>query len=109
MSPATNRWIKVKLHGVKSNRSAIGARVVATYNGHRQAQEVLAQAGFLSVNDKRLHFGVGKADKVGVEVRWPSGIAATVRRRCRQPVRDHRRNQGYCQPDTPRWYATGLT
>jgi hypothetical protein len=69
-----NRWITVKLQGVKSNRSAIGARVVATYNGHRQAQEVLAQAGFLSVNDKRLHFGVGKADKVGVEVRWPSGL-----------------------------------
>ncbi|MGA2181673.1 MAG: CRTAC1 family protein [Bryobacteraceae bacterium] len=69
-----NRWIKFKLNAVKSNRSAIGARVVVTYNGHRQAQEVLAQAGFLSVNDKRLHFGLGKADKVDVEVRWPSGL-----------------------------------
>jgi hypothetical protein len=68
-----NRWVKVKLNGVKSNRSAIGARVVVTYNGHRQAREVLSQAGFLSVNDKRLHFGLGKADKVEVEVRWPSG------------------------------------
>ncbi|MFY9728047.1 MAG: CRTAC1 family protein [Bryobacteraceae bacterium] len=69
-----NRWITFKLNGVKSNRSAIGARVVVAYNGHRQAQEVLAQSSFLSVNDKRLHFGLGKADKVSVEVRWPSGL-----------------------------------
>jgi hypothetical protein len=69
-----NRWIKFKLNAVKSNRSAIGARVVVTYGGHRQAQEVVAQAGFLSVNDKRLHFGLGTADKVDVEVRWPSGL-----------------------------------
>ena len=68
-----NHWIKFKLEGVKSNRSAIGARVVVSYGGRRQAQEVMAQAGFLSVNDKRLHFGLGKVDKVDVEVRWPSG------------------------------------
>jgi hypothetical protein len=69
-----NHWIKFKLEGVKSNRSAIGARVVVTYGARRQAQEVMAQAGFLSVNDKRLHFGLGKVDKVDVEVRWPSGL-----------------------------------
>ncbi len=69
-----NHWIKFKLEGVKSNRSAIGARVVVRYGGRRQAQEVMAQAGFLSVNDKRLHFGLGKVDKVDVEVRWPSGV-----------------------------------
>ena len=68
-----NHWIKFKLEGVKSNRSAIGARVVVSYGGRRQAQEVMAQAGFLSVNDKRLHFGLGKVDKVDVEVRWPRG------------------------------------
>ena len=35
-------WLKVKLVGVKSNRSAIGARVIARYGGRTQAQEVLA-------------------------------------------------------------------
>ena len=69
-----NHWIKFKLQGVKSNRSAIGTRVVVSYGGRRQAQEVLAQAGYLSVNDKRLHFGLGKVEKVDVEVRWPSGL-----------------------------------
>ncbi len=68
-----NHWIKFRLEGVKSNRSAIGARVLVTYGERRQAQEVLAQSGFLSSSDKRLHFGLGKVDKVDVEVRWPNG------------------------------------
>jgi hypothetical protein len=69
-----NRWIQFHLHAVKSNRSAIGARVVVSYGGHRQVQEVLAQSGFLSSNAKRLHFGLGPAERVDVEVRWPSGV-----------------------------------
>ena len=66
--------MKVKLVGVKSNRSAIGARVVAHYGGKQQAQEVLAQSSFLSVHDRRLHFGLGTADTVDLDIRWPSGI-----------------------------------
>jgi len=69
-----NRWIKFKLKGVKSNRSAVGARVMVTYGGRSQVQEVMAQAGFLSANDKRLHFGLGKVDRADVEVLWPSGL-----------------------------------
>jgi hypothetical protein len=70
-------WVKVKLRGVKSNRSAIGARVTARYGGKQQAQEVLAQAGYLSVNDRRLHFGLGAAQRVDLDLRWPSGIRQT--------------------------------
>ena len=67
-----NHWLKVKLIGTKSNRSAIGARVTARYGG-RCRQEVLSQASFYSVNDLRLHFGLGAVDKVDLDVRWPSG------------------------------------
>jgi hypothetical protein len=67
-------WLKVKLLGVKSNRSAIGARVTAIYGGRRQAQEVLAQSSYLSVSDRRLHFGLGQFQHVDLGVRWPSGI-----------------------------------
>ncbi len=74
-----NRWVKVKLLGVKSNRSAIGARVVAQYGGKRQVQDVLAQSSFLSVSDRRLHFGLGKADRVDLEIAWPSGIRQSFR------------------------------
>jgi hypothetical protein len=68
-----NHWIKIKLIGVKSNRSAIGARVIARYGGKMQAQEVLAQSSFYSVDDRRLHFGLGLEKTVDLEIRWPSG------------------------------------
>src|SRR6266481_1587538 len=68
-----NHWIKVKLTGVKSNRSAIGGRVIVRYGGKMQVQEVLSQSSYLSVNDTRLHFGLGTASTVDIEVRWPLG------------------------------------
>jgi hypothetical protein len=68
-----NHWIKIKLMGVKSNRSAIGGRVTVHYGSERQAQEVLSQSSYLSVNDSRLHFGLGQVKQVNVEIRWPLG------------------------------------
>ena len=38
-----------------------------------QAQEVLSQSSYLSVNDHRLHFGLGPETKADIEVRWPLG------------------------------------
>ena len=66
-------WIKVKLIGTKSNRSAIGSRVVASYGGRKHAQEVMAQSSYFSVNDPRLHFGLGELATVDIEVRWIGG------------------------------------
>ena len=54
-----NHWLKVQLEAIASNRSAIGARVTARYGGRVQVQELMSQSSFLSVNDKRLHFGLG--------------------------------------------------
>ena len=68
-----NHWLKVKLAGVESNRSAIGARVTVRYGDKVQSQEVLAQSSYLSVNDSRLHFGLGPASVADVEIRWPLG------------------------------------
>lgn len=73
-----HHWLKVKLIGVKSNRSAIGSRVTAHYGGRFQAQEVLSQASFFSANDLRLHFGLGNATAADLEVRWPSGMKERV-------------------------------
>jgi enediyne biosynthesis protein E4 len=71
--PPGNNWIKVRLEGIKSNRSAIGARVLVRYGDHVQAQEVTSQTSYLSANDPRLHFGLGPATTASVEVHWPSG------------------------------------
>ena len=68
-----SHWLKVQLVGVTSNRSAIGAQVVAVYGGRRQAKAVLAQSSYLSVNDRRLHFGLGAETKADLEILWPNG------------------------------------
>jgi hypothetical protein len=68
-----DHWLKVLLMGVASNRSAIGAQVVVSYGDRKQAQAVLAQSSYLSVNDRRLHFGLGSANSANVEIRWPNG------------------------------------
>jgi hypothetical protein len=71
-------WLKVLLEGVKSNRSAIGARVVARYGGRTQGQEVTAQSSFYSANDRRLHFGLGASTSADLTIRWPSGATEKV-------------------------------
>ena len=73
-------WIKVRLEGVKSNRSAIGARVLAHYGGKTQAQTVLSQSSFYSCNDPRLHFGLGSLASADLDVYWPNGLHETFKR-----------------------------
>jgi hypothetical protein len=66
-------WLKVKLEGTTSNRSAIGARVLVHYGGKTQAQAVLSQSSFCSCNDPRLHFGIGSEASLDLDVYWPNG------------------------------------
>ncbi|MGO8935376.1 MAG: CRTAC1 family protein [Terracidiphilus sp.] len=72
-APAGNHWIKIRLRGTKSNRSAIGARVVVRCGSRLQVQEMMSQSSYVSANDPRLHFGLGSFEAVEIEVRWPLG------------------------------------
>ncbi|HXF14815.1 MAG TPA: CRTAC1 family protein [Terriglobales bacterium] len=74
-----HHWLKIKLVGTKSNRSAIGARVVVHYGGKKQAQAVMSQSSFYSSNDPRLHFGLGAATTADLEIFWPSGTHDTLK------------------------------
>ena len=74
-----NRWLKLKLIGTKSNRSAIGARAFVSAGGRRQRQEVVSQSSFYSQSDLRLHFGLGSATSADVEIHWPSGLKEVYR------------------------------
>ena len=85
-STTKNNWIKLRLIGTKSNRSAIGARVkCVTQNPgdpkpHQQIDEVRSGGGYFSQNDLRIHFGLGQAQKVDLlEIRWPSGQVDTLK------------------------------
>ena len=72
-------WIKIRLTGVKSNRSGIGSRVIVTAANQpdkplRQIDEVRSGGSYYSQNDMRLHFGLDAAIKADlVEIQWPSG------------------------------------
>jgi hypothetical protein len=70
-----NHRVEFKLIGTKSNRAAIGARVTVNAGSLVQFNEVRGGASYLSQNDLRLHFGLGKEAKLdSVEVQWPSGV-----------------------------------
>jgi len=72
-APPGNHWIKIRLEGTKSNRSALGSRVLVHYGGKVQAQCLTSQSSFLSSNDPRLHFGLGKVTTVDIDIYWPTG------------------------------------
>lgn len=70
-----NHRIVVRLNGVKSNKMAIGARVTVSTADMTQVDEVRGGGSYLSSNDPRLHFGLGKNTSIkNLEVRWPSGL-----------------------------------
>jgi len=69
----SRHWLKVKLVGTKSNRSAIGARVLVRYGKKVQAQAVVSQSSFYSAPDSRLHFGLGEEKIADIEIHWPNG------------------------------------
>jgi hypothetical protein len=73
-------WLLLKLAGSRSNRSAIGARVMVSAAGRVQIDEVRSGGSYLSQNDLRLHFGLGSAARAdSITVRWPSGEKTVLR------------------------------
>lgn len=76
---STNHWLSIKLVGVRSNRSAIGSRVILRSGKLSQMQEVTSQTSYYSHNDFRLHFGLGDKDRVdSIEIRWANGQTETL-------------------------------
>ena len=101
-------WLKVLLVGTKSNRSAIGSRVIAHYGDKLQAQAVMAQSSFYSVNDRRLHFGLGTDGTADLEVHWTNGAIeklAAVKSNQLVVIQEGKgiiKNEPWPRPTTPR-------
>jgi hypothetical protein len=80
ISRGSNNWLKLKLIGGRSNRSAVGARVRLRAAAHVQTQEISSQSSYYSHNDARLHFGLAASTKANqIEIRWPSGATETIK------------------------------
>ncbi len=70
-----NHWLTVKLTGEKSNKDAVGARIILKSSGKTQIREVKTGSSFISQNSLWQTFGLGSAVKIdAVEIHWPSGI-----------------------------------
>jgi len=79
-----NHWLELRLEGVASNRSAIGAKVRATaqIGGHTvtQLREISSQNTFNGQNSLIVHFGLRDATTVDrLVIEWPSRIVQTLR------------------------------
>lgn len=75
-----NHWIKLELAAVKGSPLAIGTRVKLVAGGVTQTEEIRSGGSYLSQNDLRIHFGLGKAAKADlVEIRWPSGRVESLK------------------------------
>ncbi len=74
-------WLTLRLIGTKSNRDAIGARVIAHAGGNVQYHYLRGGGSYLSVSDRRVHLGLGNATIVDkIEIIWPSGTRQEMKK-----------------------------
>ena len=78
-SPPGNHWIQIRLKGTNTNRDGVGARVIIVAGDLTQTDEVHSGRGYQSHYGMRLHFGLGKRNRVDrAEVRWIGGGVQVV-------------------------------
>jgi len=79
-SPGNNHWLEFKLHGTKSNRDGIGARIKVVTKSGPQYNHMTTSAGYASSSAGPVHFGLGANRSADlVEIHWPSGIVQQMR------------------------------
>lgn len=72
-------WLLVKLRGRGKNRDAIGAVVTVKTGRRAQVRNVRSGTSYLSQDDMRQHFGLGRESVVeSLEVRWPEGTTTRL-------------------------------
>jgi hypothetical protein len=75
----SGNWIAVRLKGRGMNTGAVGAIVTARAGALVQKRLVQSGSSYISQEDKRLHFGLGKAGQVdSLDVAWPDGTTTTL-------------------------------
>ncbi len=79
-SPDDGRhWLTVSLRGTRSNREGVGAVVSVRCGEDTFVRQRTVGGTYISSNDRRLHFGLGKSARVDeLVVRWPSGLVQSV-------------------------------
>lgn len=76
-----HHWIRFRLQGdgVRSNCSAIGARIILETKDGEQRREIAAARGYLSQSELTATFGLGKTERVErVTIHWPGKDGGTI-------------------------------
>jgi hypothetical protein len=67
-------WVLLKLIGTRSNRDAVGAKIVLSTESLTQTDQITGGGSYLSASDRRVHFGLGSSKSIKMlKIRWPSG------------------------------------
>ena len=75
-----NHWLQLRLCGVKSNRDGVGARVELLAGDLRLCEEVHSGRGYQSHFGSRLHFGLGRHNRIDeIRIRWTGGGADVLK------------------------------
>lgn len=79
-SPKSGHWLDIALHGTKSNRDGIGARIKVVTKSGAQYNHMTTSVGYASSSDGPVHFGLGPDPRAEeIEIHWPSGVVQTLR------------------------------
>lgn len=74
-----NNSILVRLNGPAANVDGIGAAVQIFHHGKKQIKDQYLSRGYLSSVSKRIHFGLGKDEKIdSIKVVWPDRNVSTL-------------------------------
>ena len=80
-------WVKIILHGTRSNRDGLGALVKVTAANHTYTQYHGGKSGYLSQSSVPLYFGLGDVREIDrIEVLWPSRVRQVVKAPARNTV-----------------------
>lgn len=75
IDPNKNHRVAFRLTGTKSNRDAIGARLLVHTPLGLQMKQVRSAFGFVSQNQREVYFGLGAHQTISkLEIVWPSGL-----------------------------------
>jgi hypothetical protein len=78
-SPHAGHWLDIALHGVKSNRDGIGARIKVVTKAGVQYNHQTSSVCYASSSLGPVHFGLGADSEAStVEITWPSGIIQSI-------------------------------
>ena len=78
-SPPGNHWIQIHLRGTRGNRFGVGSQVIVQAGDLSLVDEVHSGRGYQGHYGLRLHFGLGKHDRIDrIRVKWLGGGVQTI-------------------------------